>query len=224
MIQALLLDFDGVVANTMPYHIAAWREVFSPLGIQLDPMDVYLREGSSANNIGRSILQKNNIQLPEKKIQELIDKKRQLYRQRTKAKLQEGIEELVAMAKSKKLKVALVTGSTWNTICTVLKDPFRSEFNLVITADDVSRNKPDPEPYLKAAEKIGVAPQQCLVVENAPYGIQAAKAAGMRCVAIQSTLPKEHLQGADWIFTDLHEMMSQFDLILNHRDQVETLT
>ncbi|OQX57440.1 hypothetical protein B5M50_05815, partial [candidate division KSB1 bacterium 4484_219] len=88
MIQALLLDFDGVVANTMPYHIAAWREVFSPLGIQLDPMDVYLREGSSANNIGRSILQKNNIQLPEKKIQELIDKKRQLYRQRTKAKLQ----------------------------------------------------------------------------------------------------------------------------------------
>ena len=223
MIQALFLDFDGVVAVTGSYHIAAWREVFSPLGIQVAPMDVYLREGSSANNIGRSILEKNDLHLSEERIQELISKKREFYNHHTKAKLQDGVEELVATAKSKELKVALVTGSRWNSIRTVLKEPFRSEFDLLITADNVSRNKPYPDPYLKAAEKIGVAPHQCLVVENAPYGIQAAKAAGMKCVAIQSTLPEEHLQGADWIFTDLREMLHQFDLILNHTAPVETV-
>jgi len=72
------------------------------------------------------------------------------------------------------------------------------KFDVVLTSEDVPRGKPHPDPYLEAARRLGVRPEECLVVENAPMGIRAAKAAGMRCLAVLSTLGPEDLDGADY--------------------------
>jgi len=86
---------------------------------------------------------------------------------------------------------------------------FLSQFKAIITSDMYERGKPEPDPYLAGAGAIGVAPHECIVVENAPFGIRAAKRAGAYCIAIASTLPKETLLEADTIvasFGDIKEL------------------
>lgn len=81
---------------------------------------------------------------------------------------------------------------------------------VLISADSVSRGKPDPEPYLRAASALGVSPADCIVFEDAPAGIQAGKAAGMRVVALSTTLPAADLDGADEVVASLAEYLSRF--------------
>jgi beta-phosphoglucomutase-like phosphatase (HAD superfamily) len=79
-------------------------------------------------------------------------------------------------------------------------------FETVVTAEDTARGKPDPEPYRLAAQRLGVAPSECLGVENAPLGVQSAKAAGMLCAALETTLPASRLGGADFVFHDVEAL------------------
>ena len=76
-------------------------------------------------------------------------------------------------------------------------------FEVIVTGNQVSRGKPDPESYRLAAARLGIGPSECLVVENAPLGIQAARAAGMGCVALETGLPAEQLAGAERVFPDV---------------------
>jgi len=215
VIRAILFDLDGVLIDSTRYHVEAWKEVLKPLGITLDPSDIYLTEGSKAIDIARRILRKNGVKLSEPELEELIQKKRERYREITQAGLQRGVWELIQAAKERDLKLALVTGSVWHNIRRVVPDEVIRQFDEVITGDDVTNGKPNPEPYLKASERLGISPSHCLAIENAPFGIRSAKAAGMRCVAIQSTLPKEYLEEADAIFRDLEEIRTQLDDLLS---------
>ena len=99
-------------------------------------------------------------------------------------------------------KVAMVTGSSRKSVQQVLTPEIGDLLDLVITADDVTHPKPEPQPFEMAARGMGVPPAHCLAVENAPYGIQSAKAAGCPVIAICTTLAPEDLQGADWIVPD----------------------
>ena len=83
-------------------------------------------------------------------------------------------------------------------------------FEAIVTADDVRRFKPNPDPYLKALEKLKQEPEGCLVVENAPAGVQSAKAAGLTCYAVASTLPPPYLQASDRIFPSLKALSDHF--------------
>ena len=82
----------------------------------------------------------------------------------------------------------------------------RSLFDVVVTASDVTRCKPDPEPYAQATNRLALASSRCLVVENAPYGIRAAHLAGCRTVGICTTLSADDLQEADWVVRDHLEL------------------
>jgi len=83
---------------------------------------------------------------------------------------------------------------------------------IMVPADEVSRGKPDPEPYLKAAELLGVAPRECLVIEDAPAGIRAARAAGMKVIGLTSTYPASELKDADVVVEALRQIkVSQMD-------------
>jgi len=77
-----------------------------------------------------------------------------------------------------------------------------------VSGDSVKRGKPYPDPYIKAAKILGLRPNDCLVIENAPYGIRSAKAAGMFCVAVTTSLPKEYLKKADVIVDSLGQVNS----------------
>jgi beta-phosphoglucomutase len=103
--------------------------------------------------------------------------------------------------------LALVTGASRTRIeaSSILAELPR--FAAIITANDVARGKPHPEPYLKALQSLDLPASSCLVVENAPLGIRAAKAAGIRCVALATTLPREDLSEADAVLGGLEELL-----------------
>ena len=79
-------------------------------------------------------------------------------------------------------------------------------FDVVVTGDEVDRKKPDPQIYLRTAERLGLSPSRCIVFEDAPAGVAAAKAAGMTCVAVTTSAPREQLQAADLIVESLAEL------------------
>jgi beta-phosphoglucomutase len=102
--------------------------------------------------------------------------------------------------------LALVSGAGRVRLTKTCGADFLELFGVVITGDDVTHGKPHPEPYLRAAEALVVPADRCLVVENAPLGIRAAKAAGMDCVAIMSTLGRPFLLDADLVVSSLDEI------------------
>lgn len=102
--------------------------------------------------------------------------------------------------------MGMVTGSSRQSVERVLTGDLRKAFDVMITADEVKRPKPDPQPFLIAARSLGLEPAKCLVVENAPFGIRAAKAAGCGVVGICTTLPSDDLQEADWVVQDHGEL------------------
>jgi len=124
--------------------------------------------------------------------------------------LYEGVQELIGNLKTNGLKLALVTGASHRRLTGTNKASFLNQFDVVVTGDQVSQGKPSPEPYLLGAQKLGTIISECLVIENAPMGIKSAKEAGMYCIAICSTLDKEHLSQADIILNTIGELSSLF--------------
>jgi len=105
------------------------------------------------------------------------------------------------------IKKALVTGSILKNILPVVGKDFLRNFEIIITGDQVTHTKPHPEPYLTAAEKLNVKPNECIVIENAPSGITAAKQAGMFCIALKTTIQNEqYLKEADLIVADVSQV------------------
>lgn len=125
----------------------------------------------------------------------------------------EDVQEVIKWARSKKYKIGVVSGGTRKR----LQDPKVTEvlnnFDIVITASDYKAGKPSPEPYLTAASKLKVAPSECLVIENAPLGVEAAKQAGMKCIALSTTLGPQHLKHADCIVESLKEIIAATEAI-----------
>ncbi|GAA1689233.1 HAD family phosphatase [Nonomuraea maheshkhaliensis] len=106
-----------------------------------------------------------------------------------------GSSELLDALRAERVPVALVTSSLGEIADAVLKSVGRDRFDAVVTADDVTRTKPDPEPYLTAAKLLGVEPVRCVVLEDSPNGVAAATAAGCAVVAVPSLLPVEEAPG-----------------------------
>jgi beta-phosphoglucomutase len=105
------------------------------------------------------------------------------------------------------LKKALVTGSILKNIEPIVGNGFLHNFNVIVTGDQVTHTKPHPEPYLTAAQQLAVKPDECIVIENAPSGIEAAKKAGMYCIAVKTTIQDEqYLKEADLIVEDISKL------------------
>ena len=111
-----------------------------------------------------------------------------------------GVIELIKQAHENKMKIGLASGSPLIFIKSVLgKLGILKFFDSIISVDDLTHGKPHPEIFLKSAEALGVKPSECVVMEDAPQGIEAAKRAGMKCFAVTTTFQREKLAGADWI-------------------------
>lgn len=202
-IKAVLFDFDGVIADTLTYHVQAWKKVFDKYKVKIFPEDVYLLEGRLADDICRLLAEKKGLSLDDPTITNLTKQKRAIYNQITKAKVYPATRNLIKDLERASLKKALVTGSIIRNIEPVVGKDFLLNFDVIITGDQVTHNKPHPEPYLMAAIKLKVEPDECIVVENAPSGIKSAKQAGMFCIAIRTTIKNEnYLKEADLIVED----------------------
>ncbi|MBU1935964.1 HAD family phosphatase [bacterium] len=202
--RAVLFDLDGVLIDSMPHHISAWQQVLGEIGIQIDSLYIRLHEGEKAEATVGRLLQEHGMEMSDNDLAQLIERKRALYRKTAPQGLIPGARYTVEKMKEAGIRCAIVTGSVRANMTSVLSDDDIALFNPVITAEMYTRGKPHPEPYLKALEEMKLAASDCLVVENAPRGIQSAKAAGIKVAALTVTLPRKYLSEAD-VICDRHD-------------------
>jgi beta-phosphoglucomutase len=206
-IKAILFDLDGVIVDTLHYHFLAWQEVFSKIGGQVSEHTVLLHEGRSSKEILPILLHEANLDVAFDQFDEIIEKKRVYYRKIVKIRFYHGVMDLLRKLKGLGYLLVVVTACARKTMETSLNAKERELFDIIQTGDDVPRAKPNPDPYDMARMKLGLRKQECLVVENAPLGIESAKEAGLYCVAVETTLSHEYLGKADVIIEDIGKLI-----------------
>jgi len=179
---AYLFDCDGTIVDSMPLHYVAWNKVLGEYGAEFDEALFYAWGGRPVSEIIESLNEMHGISMP---VQETRDRKEKMYFENI-AKLK-GIPEVIEHVHLShgKVRFAVVSGSTRDSVVASLNAlGILEKFETLVCAGDYTKGKPDPEPFLMAAERLGVAPKDCLVFEDTDMGIESAKAAGMKWVKV----------------------------------------
>ncbi|MEL7664042.1 MAG: HAD family phosphatase [Methanosarcina mazei] len=200
MLKAIIFDMDGVLVDSMRFQADAWAKAFQDAGINIVREDIYELEGSNDKRLIKSIFKEARKEPEPEHFERLPEKKRDLL-EFDRIKPFEGIPECLDELK-RNFRLAMVSGSNRNTVGKIVDKFFSGYFDVVINGSDLERGKPDPDPYLKALEMLGLTKNECMVIENAPFGITAAKRAGLYCVAVASMLEPEKVQHADLVLED----------------------
>lgn len=193
MLEALLFDLDGTLAETDSVHFPAWAEILRPHGYEVDWA---FYQKNISGRLNPDIVAEFLPQLPEEEGQRIIEEKEADFRRRT-AGLDPlpGLREFVARAREAGLRTALVTNAPReNTLAVLRALDLDNIFDPIVLAEDVGAGKPDPAPYRAALESLGLAPEQALAFEDSPSGITAAVKAGIPTVGIASTHDPESLR------------------------------
>ncbi len=214
--RAVLFDMDGIVADSMDYHAEGWRQVLREYcGLELTREDIFKREGMSGLESIVDIFEEKGVPVPSGEVlSELREKKLELF-ERHDVTVFPAIRDILDLLSQKKVAMGLVTGSLRRSVQHVLRDDVLRHFEAVVTVDDISKGKPDPEPYLCGMARLGAEKSDVLAVENAPMGILSAKRAGIDCFAIETTLDESFLTGADRIFGNHADLYDYFCRMYN---------
>ena len=196
MKNALLFDMDGVLVDNCRYHVRAWLELARRTGGHLTERQVIDWMGAP----GRDYIVRMFDDPPSAaRIASLLKEKEALYREiyRPHLAAQDGLVDFLRAARAAGRVCAIVTGGTMDNVDFVVDGlGIRDFFSVVVDSSQYARGKPAPDGYLKAAERLGVAPSDCTVFEDALNGLAAAQAAGMEVVALVGTNPRDVLAAA----------------------------
>lgn len=217
MNKAYFFDMDGVLFDSMPNHAIAWDEVMKKHALPFTARDCYINEGRTGESVIREAMQKaRNRDATPDEIQTIYAEKSayftMLEQQAGGTPTIPGVAEVLQYIQSYGHQIWVVTGSGMRSLLDNLNTVFPAIFarERMITAFDVVKGKPDPEPYLKAWERSGVSKEQCVVIENAPLGVRSGKAAGLTVYAVNTgVLSCEDLleAGADKVFASMKELL-----------------
>ncbi len=203
-IKARLFDFDGVIAETMEEHFIAWKNALSEYGIEIKERDYYPLEGTKIVKIAKILCNKYNKET--KCYEEIVQKKVDYYIKNHNLRFYPAVEEFIDLLSKKNVLKGIVSASSHEQLIKTVGKEFLDKFSVVVHGNSTKRGKPFPDPYLIGAEKLGLNHEECLVIENAPLGIESAKKAGMYCIAISSTVEKGILREADLIIKNFREL------------------
>lgn len=202
---------DGVlVLGANKFHVEAWDRAFKEQGIKLQmiSVDEYGKlEGMKGDEIQNLILRQNNIILTPEIKEHIYKRKKEIFKKIDDPYTLEETKSLVKDLNKQGLKLALASGNNRTVIDNFLiKQNLQKVFDCVVSGDEVERGKPDPEVFLKALEKLNLPKNEVIIVENAPLGVKAAKAAGIFTIALISTITADLLEEADKIIDNLNEI------------------
>jgi beta-phosphoglucomutase len=208
---AAIFDLDGTLVDSYDAHYEAWRRISASHGVEVTVDAYYAHFGRRNEDLLRECwLRAGRGELSHDEIAALDHEKEAAYRELVAAHfpLMEGARELVESLRIAGFRTAVgSSGPPLNVQRAVDGLALAHPFDAIVTGRDVKRSKPDPECFLLAASKVGVDPSRCVVFEDAPAGITAAKAAGMRCIAITSKgHTPERQSAADLIFPTVREV------------------
>ena len=187
--KAVLFDMDGVLYDSMPHHAVAWNKAMEKYGIHMTHEDAYATEcARGIDTIRIMVRQQKGMEISEEKAQEMYDEKSRLFHAMGEATIMPGILELMGKIHQQGLTIGVVTGSGQRPLINRLLTDFGEYLDEghIVTAYDVQRGKPNPDPYLMGMEKAGTKPWETIVVENAPLGIRAGVASKAFTIAVNT--------------------------------------
>lgn len=207
-LKGVLFDLDGTILDSMPWHIKAWQEILTLHGVKIKDEFLYLNEGAIESAHLLEAIQEQGLVPDAALIQTFLHRQAKHFNANF-ARFVTPFSDTISTLdrfREMNLELALITSSSRPVVNKVLEVEVRERFSVIVTGDEVQNGKPHPEPYRTGLEKLGLQNGTCLAVENAPAGIRSAKAAGLICAALTTTLTRNHLDEADVIFGSLTEM------------------
>jgi HAD superfamily hydrolase (TIGR01509 family) len=216
-LKAFLFDLDGTLIDSMPHHHDAWVEWHARRGERIDAGSFF---EATAGRSNAEILAEMYPGRSEAERRAMADEKEAIYREIAAARLAliDGVETFVGAARAAGLRLAVCTASTpENMALAFARFPIDRWVETVVSPADGLRGKPHPDIFVEAARRLGVAAADCIVFEDAPLGIEGARRAGMRAVALTTTLPASAFAGypnlimsvADFAALDLPDLTTK---------------
>ena len=201
--KAVIWDMDGVIVDSGPYHCRAWQYVFHKRGVEFTEEDFQHHFGQRNDTIIRSIMGDDvSLDVMADIAEEKEAKYRELVGQNIKA--QPGAIELIETLGKDGFGMAIGSSAPMENIQLILQAlDIEKCFQAIVYGREVTEGKPSPQVFLLAAEKLGVKPENCIVIEDAVAGVAGAKKAGMKCIAVTATHDKEKLVQADIVVDSL---------------------
>lgn len=223
--KAALIDMDGVLYDSMRGHAASWKKMCDEIGLDTDRDEFYMYEGMTGKaTINLLMKRERGHEVSDEEAARLYAIKTANFRALGPAPVMPGARRMIAALGALGMTRVLVTGSAQASLLDKLEHDYPGVFvdGRRVTALDVKHGKPDPEPYLKGASLVGAHPADCMVVENAPLGVRAGKAAGcFVCAVMTGPIPREEFvkEGADLIFNSMEKFADYLEGLLKNKQQ-----
>jgi beta-phosphoglucomutase-like phosphatase (HAD superfamily) len=220
MLRAVIFDFDGVLTDSESLHLEMFQRVLRDEGIDLDRNEYYSHYlAMDDRDCFRAVYERNGRALEDIQLGRLIERKTRYFHQciEIQVKVFPGVTKLVPEL-FRRFPLAIGSGALKSEIETILaKIGLRQYFQVIVSADDVSHGKPDPEIFIQALSLLNrmetlqpIQPSECLVIEDSKGGIRGAHAAGIKCLAVTNSYPADELSQADAVVRGLDEIDISF--------------
>ncbi|HUU20599.1 MAG TPA: HAD family phosphatase [Sedimentisphaerales bacterium] len=216
MLRAVIFDFDGVITDSEILHFRAFNQVLAQYGIELTKDDYYKTYlGFNDADCYKLLISQGLLKTDKQQIKNLIEQKKRIFEQLAKAegKMIEGVRDFLNMLEQNNIPMAICSGALLTEVEMVLEDArLRHLFEAIVSGEQVKKGKPDPEGFLLSLQRLNenrenpITANQCIVIEDSHWGLEAAKAAGMHTIAVTNSYDAEQLSMADKIVERLNEL------------------
>lgn len=209
--KAVIFDKDGVLIETFELHFKSHYEALAEFGVRIKKEDIIKRYGMKITEILKDISKQYGKNISETTAKRMTSKKVKIYIKLAEKGLEllPGVEEFLKFLKKKEYKIGLASSDSKITLLQFLRlTKTEKFFDANIGGDEIKNGKPNPEIFLECAKKLKVKPEKCIVVEDSVHGVEAAKRAGMKCIAVATgQTSREELQKMepDWVLNTLEE-------------------
>lgn len=218
--KAFLFDMDGVLYDSMPFHAKAWKEAFAHVGVQFSEYDVYLNEGRTGKTtVNEAFTAQFRREATDDEIQRIYADKAEIFMSISRTNPMPFAKEVLTALQAAGKKIVLVTGSGQKSLISRLNESYPGVFSPenMVTSFDVKYGKPNPEPYLMALQKAGVRPNEAVVIENAPLGVQAGVGAEIFTIALNTGILNDEVlssAGANVVLPSMQTLYGHLSSLL----------
>lgn len=216
MLRAVIFDFDGVITDSEVLHLRAFNQSLAPYGIEITKNDYYTTYlGFNDNDCYSLLVEKGLLKMDEQQINAIMNQKKKIFEQlaKTEGKMIEGVRDFLNMLGQNNIPMAICSGSLLTEVEMVLEEArLRDLFEVIVSGEQVTKGKPHPEGFLLSLKRLNenrenpIKANQCIVIEDSHWGLEAAKAAGMHTIAVTNSYDAEQLSMAEKIVTRLNEL------------------
>ncbi|MBA7674809.1 Phosphorylated carbohydrates phosphatase [subsurface metagenome] len=216
MLRAVIFDFDGVITDSEILHLRAFNQSLAQYGIEITKNDYYtMYLGFNDTDCYKLLIEKGLLKMDEQQIKNLMIQKKKIFEQLAKAegKMIEGVRDFLNMLEQNNIPMAICSGALLTEVEMVLEEArLRHLFEVIVSGEQVKKGKPDPEGFLLSLQRLNenrenpITANQCVVIEDSHWGLEAAKAAGMHTIAVTNSYDAGQLSMADKIIDRLSEL------------------